>query len=143
MPATANDTEAITQSRIARQRQGILWQLDNVLELPLVILGFVWLVLLVLDFSTELGAKASIGFKRHLGHLYCGPISGFGQAVINQVSESFKFIDPLNFQQRTYQTEYSLDQFCKFVSPLSNKNPSPICKLSAGLHPLTPKSSSS
>lgn len=46
-----------TAFRIARQRQSILWQLDNLLEMPLIILGFVWLALLIIDFVSGLNRQ--------------------------------------------------------------------------------------
>ena len=45
------------ERRAAKERLGILRQLEDWLELPMVILGFVWLLLLVLDFATTWGAR--------------------------------------------------------------------------------------
>ncbi|MGZ8899922.1 MAG: ion transporter [Limisphaerales bacterium] len=45
------------ERRAIKERLGILRQLEDWLELPMVILGFVWLLLLVLEFSTTWGAR--------------------------------------------------------------------------------------
>lgn len=45
------------ERRVLKERLGILYQLEDWLELPMVILGFVWLLLLVLEFATEWGTR--------------------------------------------------------------------------------------
>lgn len=45
------------ERRAVKERLGILRQLEDWLELPMVILGFVWLLLLVLDFATAWGSR--------------------------------------------------------------------------------------
>lgn len=46
-----------TQQRLNRQRLGILAKLEHWLELPMVILGAIWLVLVVIDLTTSYGAR--------------------------------------------------------------------------------------
>lgn len=45
------------ERRVLKERLGILHQLEDWLEMPMVILGFVWLLLLVLEFATEWGTR--------------------------------------------------------------------------------------
>lgn len=45
------------QRKLNRERIGILAKLEHWLELPMVILGAIWLVLLVVDFATSWGEK--------------------------------------------------------------------------------------
>ena len=48
---------AVTERRIAKERLSILHQIEDWLELPMVILGFVWLFLLILEFTTDWAAR--------------------------------------------------------------------------------------
>jgi voltage-gated potassium channel len=45
------------ERRVLKERLGILHQLEDWLEMPMVVLGFVWLLLLVLEFATRWGAR--------------------------------------------------------------------------------------
>ena len=45
------------ERRVLKERLGILRQLEDWLEMPMVVLGFVWLLLLVLEFATSWGGR--------------------------------------------------------------------------------------
>ena len=50
-------TKGKAERRILKERLGILKQLEDWLELPMVVLGFVWLLLLILEFATSWGER--------------------------------------------------------------------------------------
>ena len=40
-------------SETTRERKQLLWRIDNLFEVPLIILGFIWLILLVIELVYE------------------------------------------------------------------------------------------
>ena len=54
------EAQEIVQRRIKEERQGLVAQLEDWLETPLLILGFVWLVLLVIELTGNLSATLEL-----------------------------------------------------------------------------------
>lgn len=52
-----NTAPKTRERRIVKDRLSILHQVEDWLELPMVVLGFIWLLLLILEFATDWGAR--------------------------------------------------------------------------------------